>query len=58
MSLPRINAVATAIPAHRFTQDELLALAGYTDEQRRGFFGRSDIEARHLYIDPERFAPT
>jgi alkylresorcinol/alkylpyrone synthase len=57
MSLPRINAVATAIPAHRFTQDELLALAGYTDEQRRGFFGRSDIEARHLYIDPERFVP-
>jgi predicted naringenin-chalcone synthase len=58
MSLPRINAVATATPAHRFTQGELLALAGYTDDQRRGFFGRSDIEARHLYIDPQRFSPT
>jgi predicted naringenin-chalcone synthase len=58
MSLPKINAVATATPAQRFTQDELLALAGYTDDQRRGFFGRSDIEARHLYIDPRRFSPT
>lgn len=57
MPLPRINAVATAIPPHRFTQLELLALAGYTDERRRGFFAASDIEGRHLYIDPATFRP-
>lgn len=57
MPVPRIAAVATATPPHRFTQDQLLAMAGYTDERRRGFFGASDIEGRHLYIDPERFTP-
>jgi alkylresorcinol/alkylpyrone synthase len=55
MTLPRINAVATAIPAHRFTQEQILALAGYTDALRLGFFDRSEIEGRNLYIDPERF---
>jgi predicted naringenin-chalcone synthase len=49
---PRILAVGTAVPASRFAQAELLALAGYTDPLRRNFFLRSDIEARHLSIDP------
>jgi len=57
MSLPRIAAVATAVPPHRFTQAALLALAGYADERRRRFFETSDIAARHLWIDPERFRP-
>ena len=57
MPTPRIVAVATATPPHRFTQAELLAMAGYTDERRRGFFGRSDIEGRGLWIDPARFHP-
>ncbi|MGH7279836.1 MAG: type III polyketide synthase [Candidatus Rokuibacteriota bacterium] len=57
MPLPKINAAATAVPAARFTQAELLALAGYADARRRAFFGRSDIDARHLYIDRERFRP-
>jgi alkylresorcinol/alkylpyrone synthase len=57
MPTPKIVAVATATPPHRFTQDELLALAGYTDERRRGFFARSAIEGRHLWIDPARFRP-
>jgi len=57
MDLPRIAAVATATPAQRFTQAELLALAGYHDERRRGFFEASDIGGRHLYIDPARFRP-
>jgi predicted naringenin-chalcone synthase len=57
MSVPRIVAVATATPRERFTQDELLALAGYGDAQRRGFFSRSDIEGRHLYIDRATFRP-
>ena len=51
MPIPRIAAVATATPFQRFTQAELLTLAGYGDAQRRAFFGRSDIEGRYLYID-------
>ena len=57
MSVPRITAVATATPRERFTQPELLALAGYHDAQRRGFFSRSGIEGRHLYIDRATFRP-
>lgn len=57
MPVPRIAAVATAVPPGRFSQDELLAMAGYADAQRRGFFERSDIEARHLWIDRARFRP-
>ena len=57
MALPRITAVATATPPHRFAQAELLALAGYRDAQRRGFFSRSEIEGRYLYIDPATFRP-
>jgi alkylresorcinol/alkylpyrone synthase len=57
MDWPRIASVATATPPWRFTQRELLALAGYTDARRRGFFAASDIEGRYLYIDPETFRP-
>jgi len=57
MQYPRIAAVATATPAQRFSQAQLLRLAGYADERRRGFFEASDIAGRHLYIDPERFRP-
>jgi predicted naringenin-chalcone synthase len=57
VGLPRITAVATATPPYRFTQAELLTLAGYQDPRRRGFFSRSDIEARCLYIDPATFRP-
>src|SRR5437660_12699026 len=46
MPFPKIAAVATATPPHRFTQSELLTLAGYRDEERSGFFRRSDIEGR------------
>jgi len=57
MPFAKIAAVATATPPHRFTQAQLLALAGYTDEERRGFFRRSDIDGRHLWIDPATFRP-
>jgi alkylresorcinol/alkylpyrone synthase len=57
MPLPKIAAVATATPRWRFTQAELLAMAGYGDAQRRGFFEHSDIEGRFLYFDPENFRP-
>jgi alkylresorcinol/alkylpyrone synthase len=50
----RIAAVATASPVTRFTQDEVLAVFGYDDPQRRGFFERSDIEGRYMYVDRER----
>lgn len=56
MPYPRVAAVATAVPTSRFSQAELLRLAGYGDERRRGFFEASDIAARHLYIDRERFS--
>lgn len=55
MALPRIASVATATPAHRFTQSQLLALAGYRDAARLAFFGQSDIEERYLYVDPAHF---
>ena len=54
---PRIVAVGTAVPPHRFTQQELLDMAGYADARRRGFFSASDIAGRHLWIDPARFRP-
>ncbi len=54
---PRIVAVGTAVPPHRFTQADLLAMAGYADERRRGFFAASDIAGRNLWIDPARFRP-
>jgi predicted naringenin-chalcone synthase len=57
ISYPRVAAVATASPPHRYTQADLLALAGYDDAQRRGFFERSDIESRFLCIDPTKFHP-
>ena len=57
MPYPKIAAVATATPPHRFTQAQLLSLAGYRDEERSGFFRRSDIEGRYLWIDPATFRP-
>lgn len=58
MDLPRILAVGTANPANRFSQEEVLALAGYADDRRRGFFLHSGIEGRYLAIDRAGFAPT
>jgi predicted naringenin-chalcone synthase len=57
MTAPRIAAVATAVPPYRYTQAQILALAGYADERRRGFFAASDIEGRALWINPTRFTP-
>jgi alkylresorcinol/alkylpyrone synthase len=57
MPLPGIVAVATATPPYRYSQDAMLALAGYDDPRRRGFFEKSDIEGRYLYMDPATFRP-
>jgi predicted naringenin-chalcone synthase len=54
MQTARIAAVATASPPERFTQDEVLAVFGYDDPQRRGFFERSDIDGRYMYVERER----
>ncbi len=53
MRAPRILSVGTAHPPHRFTQEALLALAGYPDARRRGFFLNSGIEGRYLAIEPD-----
>jgi len=55
---PRIIAVGTANPPNRFTQAEVLEMAGYTDLRRRGFFLNSGIEGRYLAIDRTGFRPT
>ncbi len=57
MHMPRIVAVGTANPPTHFTQEEALALAGYTDARRRGFFLNSQIEGRYLAIDRDGFRP-
>ncbi len=57
MGGPRIVAVATATPPHRFDQATLLRIAGYDDTLRAGFFRHSQIDGRHLYLDPETFTP-
>ena len=57
MGGPKINAVATATPAHRFDQATLLRIAGYDDALRSGFFRHSEIDGRHLFLDPETFTP-
>jgi alkylresorcinol/alkylpyrone synthase len=54
---PKIAAVATSVPSHRFDQSTLLRLAGYGDARRTGFFANSQVEGRHLYVDPDAFAP-
>ena len=57
MDAPHILAVATANPPEAFTQDEVLALAGYPDDRRRGFFLHSGIEQRYLAIPRVGFSP-
>jgi hypothetical protein len=57
MPAPKIVAVAATTPPHRFTHGAILALAGYTDERRRGLFAQSDIDSRVLWIDSGRFRP-
>jgi predicted naringenin-chalcone synthase len=50
-SLPRIVAVGTAVPRRRYSQQQLLDLAG-RDRTRETFFLNSDIDYRHLYFEP------
>lgn len=50
MDAPRIVSIGTAVPARRFTQEELADLFGYRDGLRRRFFFNSNIEGRHVYM--------
>ena len=54
---PRIVAIGTAVPARRFTQEELADLFGYRDGLRRRFFLNSGIDGRHLYMHPAEPRP-
>jgi predicted naringenin-chalcone synthase len=47
---PRIVAIGTAVPARRFTQEQLADLFGYRDGLRRSFFFNSGIDGRHLHV--------
>ena len=49
---PHIVSVATAVPPQRFTQQEVLRIAGYTRPIAREIFFNSDIDYRYLYMDP------
>lgn len=52
LNQPRIAAVATATPPDRFTQEEVLRMAGYTRPVARDIFMNSDIDYRYLYVNP------
>jgi 3,5-dihydroxyphenylacetyl-CoA synthase len=52
---PRVRAIGTANPPHRFSQEEVYRLAGYKSRRILDIFLNSDIDHRHLYIDPESF---
>jgi polyketide synthase Type III len=49
--LPRIVAVGTAVPPWRYSQQQLLEMAG-RDRAREIFFLHSGIDYRHLYFEP------
>ena len=53
---PRILSVGTANPPRRFTQEEVLRLAGYTRPVARKIFFNSDIDTRYLFLDPDHDA--
>src|SRR5262245_49643226 len=47
---PRIAAIGTAVPARRFSQEELATVFGSSDSLRRSFFFNSGIDARYLHM--------
>ena len=52
MNQPRIVSVATAVPPRRYSQDQALRMAGYTQPAARRIFENSDIDYRHLFLEP------
>jgi predicted naringenin-chalcone synthase len=55
-NIPRILAVGTATPPNCFTQEQVLRLANYTHPAARKIFLNSDVETRHLFLDPQQFS--
>ncbi len=55
--LPRILALATALPPRVFTQDEVFALCGYQSETARQLFRHSGVEQRHLWLEGDTRLP-
>ncbi|MBZ5561369.1 MAG: type III polyketide synthase [Acidobacteriia bacterium] len=53
MAHPRILALGTANPPHRFTQEQIFRMAGYHSQRILEVFQNSDIDYRHLYVDPQ-----
>jgi len=56
LAAPAILSCATAVPPWRFTQEEIFALCGYTSPRIRQIFLHSDINYRHLWLDPKVFS--
>jgi 3,5-dihydroxyphenylacetyl-CoA synthase len=52
---PVILSCATAVPPHRFTQEETFVLCGYSSPRIRQIFLNSDIDFRHFWHDSEQF---
>ena len=52
---PRIFALGTANPPHRFTQQDVYRMAGYHSQRILDIFLNSDIDYRHLYLDPVNY---
>ncbi len=55
---PRILSLATATPPQRFTQEEIYGMLGYKSRRILDIFLNSDIDYRHLYVDPTTARPT
>jgi predicted naringenin-chalcone synthase len=56
VGFPHIAALGTANPTHRFTQQEVFAMAGYHSQRILEIFLNSDIDYRHLFINPANFS--
>jgi len=56
MQTPHLLAIGTANPLHRFTQEEVFRMAGYSSQRILEIFLNSDIDYRNLYIDPHNFS--
>jgi predicted naringenin-chalcone synthase len=56
-SAPAILSCATAVPPHRFSQEETFTLCGYSSPRIRQIFLHSDIDFRHFWLDPATFVP-
>lgn len=62
-SLPAVLSIATAVPANRYSQQDIYAQVAkvspfYATERMQQLFMNSDIEYRNLYLDLDDFSAT